>query len=96
MLSRRSKSRDSRAAKTSGPAARQSAAYNRGSPVRGRAFVNVIQNVLPWRHNMPKTVVGLFETPSLVDGVVHAIEALGFPGKKVRTLTEPTSSEVRG
>jgi hypothetical protein len=30
---------------------------------------------------MPKTVVGLFEKPDLVDGVVREIEALGFPRK---------------
>ena len=28
---------------------------------------------------MPKTAVGLFEKPGLVDDVVREIEALGFP-----------------
>jgi hypothetical protein len=45
---------------------------------------------------MPKTAVGLFEKPDLVDGVVHEIEALGFPRKEVHTLTEPASFEVMG
>ncbi len=45
---------------------------------------------------MPKTVVGLFENPGLVDGVVRKIEALGFPRKEVRTLTEPATFEVTG
>ena len=35
---------------------------------------------------MPKTAVGLFEKPGLVDEVVREIEALGFPRKEVRTL----------
>ncbi len=45
---------------------------------------------------MPKTVVGLFEKPGPVDRVVHEIEALGFPRKEVRTLTEPATFEVTG
>jgi len=45
---------------------------------------------------MPKTAVGLFEKPELVDGVVREIEALGFPRKEVRTLTEPATFEVTG
>lgn len=45
---------------------------------------------------MPKTAVGLFEKPGLVDGVVSEIEALGFPRKDVRTLTEPAALEVTG
>ena len=45
---------------------------------------------------MPKTAVGLFEKPDLVDGVVSEIEALGFPRKEVRTLTEPATFEVTG
>jgi hypothetical protein len=45
---------------------------------------------------MPKTAVGLFENPGLVDGVVREIEALGFPRKEVRTLTEPATFEVTG
>jgi hypothetical protein len=45
---------------------------------------------------MPKTAVGLFEKPGLVDQVVGEIEALGFPRKEVRTLTEPANFEVTG
>ncbi len=45
---------------------------------------------------MPKTAVGLFEKPGLVDQVVREIEALGFPRKEVRTLTEPANFEVTG
>jgi hypothetical protein len=45
---------------------------------------------------MPKTAVGLFEKPDLVDEVVREIEALGIPRKEVRTLTEPATFEVTG
>ncbi len=45
---------------------------------------------------MPKTAVGLFETPGLVDEVVREIEALGFPRKEVRTLEEPKTFEITG
>jgi hypothetical protein len=45
---------------------------------------------------MPKTAVGLFAIPDLVDRVVREIEALGFPRKEVRTLTEPATFEVTG
>jgi len=45
---------------------------------------------------MPKTAVGLFEKPGLVDGVVHEIEALGFPRTEVRSLAEPATFEVTG
>jgi hypothetical protein len=45
---------------------------------------------------MPKTVVGMFENPGLVDDVVREIEALGFPRQDVRTLQEPTTFEVTG
>jgi hypothetical protein len=45
---------------------------------------------------MPKTAVGLFEKPELVEGVVREIEALGIPRKEVRTLTEPATFEVTG
>jgi hypothetical protein len=45
---------------------------------------------------MPKTAVGLFETPGLMEGVVRGIEALGFPRKEVRTLAEPVAFEVTG
>ncbi len=45
---------------------------------------------------MPKTAVGLFEEPGLVDQVVREIEALGIPRKEVRTLTEPATFEVTG
>lgn len=45
---------------------------------------------------MPKTAVGLFENPGLVDSVVREIEAIGFPRKEVSTLTEPANFEVTG
>jgi hypothetical protein len=45
---------------------------------------------------MPKTVVGLFEKSGLADGVVREIEALGFPRKEVRAMTEPETFEVTG
>ena len=45
---------------------------------------------------MPKTAVGLFERPDLVDEVVREIEAHGFPRKEIRTLTEPPTFEVTG
>ena len=45
---------------------------------------------------MPKTVVGLFANPGLVDDIVRDIEALGFPRKEVRSLEEPTTFIVTG
>ena len=45
---------------------------------------------------MPKTVVGLFENPQLVDDAVREIEALGLPRRDVRTMKEPASFEVTG
>ncbi len=45
---------------------------------------------------MPKTAVGLFKNPGLVDDVVREIETLGFPRKEVRTLEEPANFEVTG
>ena len=45
---------------------------------------------------MPKTAVGLFENPGLVDDVVREIEALGFPRREVRSLEEPATFEVTG
>jgi hypothetical protein len=45
---------------------------------------------------MPKTVVGLFESPELVDNAVREIEAIGFPGQEVRTLREPANFAVTG
>jgi hypothetical protein len=45
---------------------------------------------------MPKTVVGLFEDPDLVDDVVQKIEKLGLPRQEIRTLTEPAHFEVTG
>jgi hypothetical protein len=45
---------------------------------------------------MPKTAVGLFKNPALVDDVVREIEALGFPRREVRTLEEPANFEVTG
>ena len=45
---------------------------------------------------MPKTAVGLFENPGLVDSVVREIEALGFPRKEIRALEEPATFDVTG
>jgi hypothetical protein len=45
---------------------------------------------------MPKTAVGLFENPDVVEGVVREVEALGFPRREVRILEEPTSFDVTG
>src|SRR5436190_7214538 len=45
---------------------------------------------------MPKTAVGLFENPGLVEDVVRDIEAHGFPRKEVRTLEEPATFQVTG
>ena len=45
---------------------------------------------------MPKTAVGLFQHPGVVDDVVREIEALGFPRSEVRTLGEPSSFDVTG
>ena len=45
---------------------------------------------------MPKTAVGLFEKPAVVDDVVREIEALGFPRQEVRTLEEPVTFDVTG
>ena len=38
---------------------------------------------------MPKTAVGLFENPVLVDEVVHDLLASGFHQNDVRILGEP-------
>jgi hypothetical protein len=46
--------------------------------------------------NMPKTAVGLFQNPGVVDDVVREIEALGFPRNEIRTLNEPTRFESAG
>jgi hypothetical protein len=45
---------------------------------------------------MPKTVVGLFENPGIVDEVVREIEVRGFPRKEVRALEEPAVFESTG
>jgi hypothetical protein len=45
---------------------------------------------------MPKTAVGLFEHPGVVDDVVREIESLGFPRNEVRTLEEPATFEITG
>mgnify|MGYP000222533117 CR=1 FL=1 len=45
---------------------------------------------------MPKTAVGLFEKPDIVDDVMRQIEALGFPRKEIRTIEEPATFEVTG
>jgi len=45
---------------------------------------------------MPKTAVGLFENPALVDQVVREIEALGFPRQEVHIVAEAPSFEITG
>lgn len=45
---------------------------------------------------MPKTAVGLFEKPDVVNQVVLEIENLGFPRKEVRTLEEPATFDITG
>jgi len=45
---------------------------------------------------MPKTAVGLFKKPEIVDDVVREIEALGLPRKEIRTIEEPATFEVTG
>ena len=45
---------------------------------------------------MPKTSVGLFENPSVIDDAVREIESLGFPRNEIRTLSEPASFEITG
>jgi hypothetical protein len=45
---------------------------------------------------MPKTAVGLFEKPGIVDDVIREIEALGFPRNEIRTVGQPVSFEVTG
>jgi hypothetical protein len=45
---------------------------------------------------MPKTAVGLFDNPSIVDDVVREIEVLGFPRNEIRTIEEPENFEVTG
>jgi hypothetical protein len=45
---------------------------------------------------MPKTAVGLFEKPSIVDDVIREIEALGFPRNEIRTVDQPVSFDVTG
>ena len=45
---------------------------------------------------MPKTSVGLFENPDVVDDVVREIEALGFPRNEIHTVNEPANFEVSG
>jgi hypothetical protein len=45
---------------------------------------------------MPKTAVGLFENPGVVDAAVREIECLGFPRNEIRTVNEPVNFEVTG
>jgi hypothetical protein len=45
---------------------------------------------------MPKTTVGLFENPGVIDDVVREIEALGLPRNEVRVIDEPATFEVSG
>lgn len=45
---------------------------------------------------MPRTVVGLFRNPDVVDQVVREIETLGFARNEVRRLQEPDTLEITG
>lgn len=45
---------------------------------------------------MPKTTVGLFKDPGIVESVVREIEGLGFPRNEVRVVDEPQTFEVTG
>ncbi len=45
---------------------------------------------------MPKTAVGLFKNPEVVDTVVHEIESIGFPRNEIRILGEPLDLAVTG
>jgi hypothetical protein len=45
---------------------------------------------------MPKTSVGLFENPGIVDAAVREIEELGFPRNEIHTLNEPVNFEITG
>jgi hypothetical protein len=45
---------------------------------------------------MPKTTVGLFKDPDVVERVVREIESLGFPRNEVRIVDEPRMFEVTG
>lgn len=45
---------------------------------------------------MPKTTIGLFENPGVVEDVVREIEALGLPRNEVHVVDEPATFEVTG
>jgi hypothetical protein len=45
---------------------------------------------------MPKTTVGLFKDPAVVEDVIREIEAAGFPRNEVRSLDEPATFPVDG
>ncbi len=45
---------------------------------------------------MPRTVVGLFRDPGVVDQVVREIEVLGFARNEVRRVEEPDTFEITG
>lgn len=45
---------------------------------------------------MPKTAVGLFESPSVADQVVRALTATGFPRNEIRTFQEASSLDDAG
>lgn len=45
---------------------------------------------------MPKTAVGLFENPGVVEVAIHEIEGLGFPRNEIRAVNEPVNFEVTG
>lgn len=43
---------------------------------------------------MPKTAVGLFESPSVASQVVRDLEAGGFPSSEIRVVKEPLGMDV--
>src|SRR4030095_617564 len=45
---------------------------------------------------MPKTTVGLFKNPVVVQDVVRELEALGFPRNEISTLREQATFDVTG
>jgi hypothetical protein len=45
---------------------------------------------------MSKTAVGLFESSTVADQVIHDLEASGFPGNEIRTLAQPRAMAAAG
>jgi hypothetical protein len=43
---------------------------------------------------MPKTALGLFESPDRATKVIKDIEAIGIPRNEIRTLAEPDTFEI--